>query len=109
MADETSKKLGAAQKEADDGLEQIDFAKVREPWQKGLKAFEQKASLEIARWILVFFGLVLGFCCYIGYRILRQEGAMTYNNALELIRTMLSAILPLATLAVSYYLGEKSH
>ena len=69
--------------------------------------FDQKASLQIARWVLLIFGGVYILCFAMAFGMLFMEGA-TFDGALELVKFMLSAVLPLVTLAVGYYLGDKS-
>ena len=92
----------------DQKLEKIDIREIKH-WKMPPKTFEQKASLEIARWVLGIFAAVLILCFIIAFTILVRGEVMTYENSLELIRTMISSILPLVTLAVGYYLGDKGN
>ncbi len=68
--------------------------------------FDQQASLQIARWVLAIFGgvyllsFVMSFCMFF------VEGA-SYDSAMELVKFLLGSIIPLVTLAVGYYLGDK--
>ncbi len=66
------------------------------------------ASFEIARWVLIIFGFVYALCFGLAFYHLKLEGA-TYEKSVELVKYMLTAILPLVTLAVGYYLGDKSN
>ena len=87
-------------------LEKIDIREIKH-WKMPPKTFVQKASLEIARWVLGIFVAVLILCFIVAFTILVRGEVMTFENSLELIRTMISSILPLVTLAVGYYLGER--
>lgn len=69
--------------------------------------FDQKASLQIAVWVLCIFAGVYLLCFLMGFLIIFKEGA-TFDGGLELVKFMLSAILPLVTLAVGYYLGDRN-
>lgn len=55
----------------------------------------------------MIFGGVYVLCFLLALYMLKLEG-VTYEKSVELVRFMLSAILPLVTLAVGYYLGDKS-
>lgn len=88
------------------GIEKVDLREVK--WKTPLKMFDQKASLEIARWVLAIFAAVLILCFILAFTNLGKEEVMTYEDSLELVRIMISSILPLVTLAVGYYLGDKS-
>ena len=79
-----------------------------EVWREELVVtFDQRASLQIARWVLMLFAGVYLFCFVMGFVMLFLEGA-TFDGALEIVKFMIASILPLVTLAVGYYLGDKS-
>ena len=87
-------------------LERIDIREVEE-WKVPPKvSFDQMASLQIARWVLAIFAGVYALCFVLGFVMLLSDG-VTYEKGLELVKFMLSSILPLVTLAVGYYLGDK--
>jgi hypothetical protein len=69
--------------------------------------FEQRASLAIARWILIFFAGVycLGF---IATFILIGWKDATFDKGSEHIKFLVQLPLPLVTLAVGYYLGDRN-
>jgi hypothetical protein len=69
--------------------------------------FEQRATLAIAQWVLIIFGgvYVLGF---IGMFILFFQTDATFEKGADLVKFMIQSLLPLVTLAVGYYLGERS-
>lgn len=69
--------------------------------------FDQKASLQIARWVLLIFSGVYLLCFAMAFRMMFMEEA-SFDGGLELIKFMLTAILPLVTLAVGYYLGDRN-
>ena len=79
-----------------------------EEWEEPLVVtFDQRASLQIARWVLLIFAGVYLLCFVMAFRMMFMEGA-TFDGSLELVKFMLTAVLPLVTLAVGYYLGDKS-
>lgn len=72
-----------------------------------LEDFDQQASLEIARKVLYIFAGVYAICFVFSFFMLSMADEK-FDKSLELIRFMIGSILPLATLAVGYYLGDKS-
>jgi hypothetical protein len=70
-------------------------------------SFDKQASYEVARWVLFIFAGVYALCFVMGFIMLGFQDAK-YDGALELLKFMISSILPLVTLAVGYYLGDKS-
>src|ERR1700759_1100124 len=70
-------------------------------------SYDQRASLQIAIAILIIFGGV----CLLSYVLLFfmyfKEDA-TFEGLAEMGKFMVTSILPLVTLAVGYYLGERS-
>ncbi|MGI8980229.1 MAG: hypothetical protein ACR2FY_13470 [Pirellulaceae bacterium] len=69
-------------------------------------SFDQQASYEIARWVLIIFSGVYVLCFLMGFIMLGFKDAK-HDSAIELIKFMIGSILPLVTLAVGYYLGDK--
>ena len=85
----------------------IDIGDEEEWVEPPIVTFDQKASLQIARWVLLIFAGVYLLCFVMAFLMMFMEGA-TFDGGLELVKFMLTAILPLVTLAVGYYLGDKS-
>ena len=80
--------------------------KVEKRWLDPPKAsFTERASLEIARWVLVIFAVVYGICFFIAVMSFYQ-GAKA-QDLLEMMKYLLGSILPVVTLAVGYYLGDR--
>ncbi len=80
----------------------------RPPWTKDpILGFDQKASLTIAQWILALFAGVylLGFVAT--FVLLTWKDA-SFDKGSELIKFMIQLPLPLVTLAVGYYLGDRN-
>jgi hypothetical protein len=69
--------------------------------------FEQRASLAIAQWVLIIFGGVYALA-FIGAFILFWRTDATFEKGSELVKFMIQSLLPLVTLAVGYYLGDRS-
>ena len=69
--------------------------------------FEQRASLAIAQWVLIIFGGVyaLGF---VAMFILFWRTDATFEKGSDLVKFMIQSLLPLVTLAVGYYLGDRN-
>lgn len=86
----------------------VDVGDEKEWKEPPIVTFGQRASLQIARWVLMIFAGVYLLCFGIAFGMLFMEGA-TFESALELVKFMLTAILPLVTLAVGYYLGDKGN
>jgi len=77
-------------------------------WVKdAIAGFDQKASYTIAQWILLIFGGVylLGF---IAAFVLFSWKDATFEKGADLIKFMIQLPLPLVTLAVGYYLGDRN-
>lgn len=89
-------------------LSQIDIGISKWSATPGPQTFNEKATLEIARRVLILFGFVLLSCFVVAIIMLFKEDSLVYDNIIDLIRTMLGSIVPLVTLAVGYYLGDKS-
>lgn len=78
-----------------------------EQWKELPKtSFDQFASLQIARWVLMIFAGVYLLCFVMAFVMFCMSDA-TYSDSLELVRFMLGSILPLVTLAVGFYLGDR--
>ncbi len=85
----------------------IDIRQVEDWKTPPLVSFEQRASLTIANWVLAIFGAVYLLCFAMAFAMFWMEGA-NYEKALELVKFLLQSILPLVTLAVGYYLGDRT-
>lgn len=72
-----------------------------------LVGFDQRASLAIARWILTIFGGVY-VLSFIGAFILFTWKDATFERGSDLVKFMVQLPLPLVTLAVGYYLGDRN-
>lgn len=90
----------------EDRLPTVDIRDVEDWKEEPAVTFDQAASLEIARWILSIFAGVIVICFVLTLIMFRFDDA-TFDNGLEVIKFMVGSILPLATLAVGYYLGER--
>jgi hypothetical protein len=85
---------------------QVDIRR-EEPWREAPKvSFDQIASLTIAKWVLGIFATVYALCFVMAFMMFWIEG-VTYDKAAELVKFMLQAVLPLVTLAVGFYLGDR--
>ncbi len=67
---------------------------------------DQRASHAIAKWVLILFG---GVCvlCFIAMFILFIRTDATFEKGSDLVKFMIQSLLPLVTLAVGYYLGDR--
>lgn len=107
MSDVPPKEPATADRSAGPDLPTVDIRDV-EDWKVPPEVtFHQAASLEIARWVLGTFVGVYTLCFLVAFITLFWLPGGTFNNALEVIKFMVGSILPLATLAVGYYLGER--
>jgi hypothetical protein len=70
-------------------------------------SFDQMASLSIAKWVLWMFAGVYALCFVMVFMMFWSEG-VDYDKATEVVKFMLQSIIPLVTLAVGYYLGDRS-
>lgn len=68
--------------------------------------FDQSAALKIAQWVLGIFAGVYTLAFLLGFAGLFLEGA-TFEKLTEFIQFMLTSVIPIVTLAVGYYLGQK--
>jgi hypothetical protein len=69
--------------------------------------FEQRASLAIAQWVLIIFGGVYALSFAATFILFWRTDA-TYEKGSELVKFMIQSLLPLVTLAVGYYLGDRN-
>ena len=69
--------------------------------------FEHKASLAIARWVLTIFAGVYSLSFVATFFLFYRTDA-TFDKGSELIKFMIQSLLPLVTLAVGYYLGDRN-
>ena len=88
-------------------IPEVDITEVEEWKDEPDVSFDKQVSYEIARWVLAIFALVYVLCFVMGFVMLAFKDAK-YDGCLELIKFMIGSILPLVTLAVGYYLGDKS-
>lgn len=72
-----------------------------------LVGFEQRASLAIAQWVLILFASVYVLAFLATFLLLWRTDA-TFEKGADLIKFMIQSLLPLVTLAVGYYLGDKN-
>ena len=77
-------------------------------WKKDpITGFEQRASLAIAQWVLIIFGGVYALA-FIGAFILFWKIDATFEKGSDLVKFFVQSLLPLVTLAVGYYLGDRN-
>lgn len=89
-------------------IEKVDLDQEDDEWEDLTEVhFDRKASLEIARWVLIIFASVYLLCFFVVWSLFKMEDA-TFDGGVEILRFMLSSILPLVTLAVGYYLGDRA-
>ena len=97
MAKRALKKKRAEPK--NEGVDRIDIANVEE-WEKPPRmSFGQRASLEIARYVLLIFAGIYLFCFVLAFYMITLPRSW-YNKSVELIKYLVGSILPLVTLAV---------
>ena len=79
-----------------------------EDWKTPPKVeFEKAASLEIARLVLRIFGAVYIGAFLLVFVALFLKDA-TVANITDVLKFLIQSLLPLVTLAVGYYLGDRS-
>jgi hypothetical protein len=69
--------------------------------------FEHKASLAIARWVLTIFGGVYSLS-FVAMFFLFYRTDATFEKGSDLVKFMVQSLVPLVTLAVGYYLGDRT-
>jgi hypothetical protein len=68
--------------------------------------FDKYASLSIARWVFwILCGIYVLSFTVIGIMLFRPDA--TFEKAADLVKFMIQSMLPLVTLAVGYYLGDR--
>jgi hypothetical protein len=70
--------------------------------------FHDMASLAIARWILLIFSGVLLFSFIVLFALMKWSDATTFEKIVDLLKFLVGVVVPLVTLAVGYYLGDKN-
>lgn len=77
-------------------------------WKTDLIAgFEQRASLAIAQWVLIIFAGVYALA-FVALFVLFFLADATFEKGSDLVKFMIQSLLPLVTLAVGYYLGDRN-
>lgn len=71
------------------------------------KFFGQQASLSIAKWILCIFAGVLVLDEAVLIVILCRHESPLFDKVAELLKFFVQSVIPLVTLAVGYYLGDR--
>lgn len=69
-------------------------------------SFDKYASLSIARWVLWILCVVYALS-FVGMGIMLFRPDATFEKAADLVKFMVQSMLPLVTLAVGYYLGDR--
>ncbi len=69
--------------------------------------FDQRASLAIAQWVLYLFGGVYALA-FVAMFLLFWRTDATFEKGSDLVKFMIQSLLPLVTLAVGYYLGDRN-
>src|SRR4051812_5657939 len=93
-----------------DGHETIDLRKEieRSEWKSDpVVGFDQKASLAVAQWVLCIFGGAY-LLSFLGTFLLFWKSDATFEKGAELVKFLVQSLLPLVTLAVGYYLGDRA-
>ena len=89
----------------------VDIEREAERFQEWKQApvvgFDQRASLVIAQWVLMIFGGVY-LLAFISTFLLFWRTDATFEKGSDLIKFMIQSPLPLVTLAVGYYLGDRN-
>lgn len=88
----------------------IDLKKeiARSEWKNDpVVGFDQWASLAIARWVLFIFGGVY-ILSFVAMFFLFYRTDATFEKGSDLVKFMVQSLLPLVTLAVGYYLGDRN-
>ena len=87
-------------------IQRIDVRNVEE-WQTPPRMeFEKVASLAIAKIVLGIFGGVYLLVFVLIWILLSKEDA-SFSNVMEILKFLVNSVLPLVTLAVGYYLGDR--
>ena len=77
-------------------------------WKKDpILTFDQRASYTIAQWILLIFAGVYLFGFIAAFILFTWKDA-TFEKGSDLVKFLVQLPLPLVTLAVGYYLGDRN-
>ncbi len=87
-------------------VEEVDID--NEPnWEEEPKvSFDERATLRIAGRVVGIFGAVYFLCFVMAFCMFFVQD-VKFEGMLELVKFLLTSIIPLVTLAVGYYLGDK--
>jgi hypothetical protein len=93
---------------------QIDVVKINidneEDWVEPPKvSFETKATFWVANCLLGIFGGVYLLSFLMAFCMFQIDNMEQFNGMLELVKFLLGTIIPLVTLAVGYYLGDRNN
>lgn len=88
-------------------LEKIDIEDEADWREEPKVSFERRATYQIAKWVLSIFGAVY-FLSFILVVSMFWMDDVTFDGMTELVKFMLGSIIPLVTLAVGYYLGDRA-
>lgn len=70
-------------------------------------SFDQRVSFWIAALVLGLFSGIYLLSFIVVFCMMRQADA-TFDKGVDVVKFMISSILPVVTLAVGYYLGERT-
>lgn len=91
-----------------DSLKPLIDLKKTTSWKDDLTVgFEHRAPLTIAGWVLGIFGGVYSLSFVAMFFLFFRTDA-TFGKGAELIKFLVQSLLPLVTLAVGYYLGDRN-
>lgn len=109
MADQPEHAEEESQNELEEPIDIGDLEEWEQPPQVSdwVPGFGQRATLEIARYVLLIFAGVFLLCFILAFYMITLPGA-SYDKSVELIKFLIASVVPLATLAVGYYLGTAS-
>lgn len=71
-------------------------------------SFGSKATFQVASWLLIIFAGVYVLSFVMGFGMFFMSDKERFDGMLELVKFLLGTIIPLVTLAVGYYLGDKN-
>ena len=88
-------------------IQRVDLNEVKDWKTPPTVEFEKVASLSIAKLVLAIFGGVYVLSFVLIWQLLPKEDA-TFTNVMDILKFLVNSVLPLVTLAVGYYLGDRS-
>ena len=88
-------------------IQRVDLNEVKDWKTPPTVEFEKVASLAIAKLVLGIFGGVYVLSFILIWQLLPKEDA-TFINVTDILKFLVNSVLPLVTLAVGYYLGDRS-